>query len=158
MYHGTVDTHVQAILARGIQVSQGRPNHDFGPGFYVTTLQRQAEAWAWQLGQRVRGARPAILRMEIDRDALAELDVLMFVRGSFDADDYWSFVSHCRAGAPSHERTDGPSTFYDVVAGPVAAFWEQRVAMQDADQISFHTPAAEALLNNSLFLSRTWTV
>jgi len=32
--------------------------------------------------------------------------------------------------------------WYDTASGPVAAFWEQRVAMQGADQFSFHTQKA----------------
>jgi hypothetical protein len=69
------------------------------------------------------------------------------VRGDFDAEHYWSLVHHCRLGAADHARP--VSGWYDVVYGPVAAFWNQRMAIGDADQISFHTAAAETLLNNA---------
>jgi hypothetical protein len=39
--------------------------------------------------------------------------------------------------------------WYDVVIGPVAASWRTRLTIYDADQISFHTPGAAALLNAS---------
>jgi hypothetical protein len=71
------------------------------------------------------------------------------VRGSFDADDYWSLVFHCRSGNPGHRR-GGPVPFYDVVVGPVAAFWQQRLAIQDVDQVSFHTQPAIDLLAKSI--------
>lgn len=70
--------------------------------------------------------------------------------GHFDASDFWSFVRHCRGGAPDHGRPDG--TYHDVVMGPLVGScrWKQMMAMHDADQISFHTPRAEALLNRCL--------
>ena len=40
VYHGAADT-VRKPLA-----SYGRPDLDFGQGFYVTTLRCQAERWA----------------------------------------------------------------------------------------------------------------
>jgi hypothetical protein len=47
---------------------------------------------------------------------------------------------------------DGPvlnpdgTRWYDVACGPVAAFWRQKYAMQDADQFSFHTVGGIRLL------------
>ncbi|HQU46008.1 MAG TPA: hypothetical protein PK867_24560, partial [Pirellulales bacterium] len=41
--------------------------------------------------------------------------------------------------------------WYDVVSGPVAAFWDQRVAMLGADQIGFHTMDAVTVLNSLVF-------
>ncbi len=45
-------------------------------------------------------------------------------------------------GGINHARDEGP---YDVVYGPVA-LWPQTLAIKDCDQISFHTPAAIAML------------
>jgi hypothetical protein len=42
LYHGTIATFASAIVAAGVRVSLGKPNTDFGPGFYTTTLKRQA--------------------------------------------------------------------------------------------------------------------
>ena len=151
LYHGTVDTHVAAILA-GVNVSLGRTGTDFGRGFYTTTMQRQAHSWAWQLALRLlrRGSKvvPAIIAFDVARDDLAPLEALWFVRGSFDADDFWSFVFHCRSGGSAHGRSMSGG-WYDIVVGPVAASWQQRLTIYDADQIGFHTTAAAAVLNRS---------
>jgi NhaP-type Na+/H+ and K+/H+ antiporter len=36
------------------------------------------------------------------------------------------------------------------VVGPVAAFWDQRLAIQDTDQVSFHTDDAIKLIGEHL--------
>lgn len=64
LYHGTLDMHVPSILA-GINVHQGRAHTDFGQGFYTTTVERQAHAWAWQLSQRAPGTLPAVIRFDV---------------------------------------------------------------------------------------------
>jgi Protein of unknown function (DUF3990) len=147
LYHGTVDAFAASILA-GVRVKLGKPNTDFGPGFYTTTLYRQAHSWAAQIAaSKSSGAAPAVIQITISRDALAGLKGMSFVRGDFLADDYWSFVHYCRLGALDHGRS-GSQRYYDVVYGPVAAFWNQRMSIADADQVSFHTAAAEKVLNS----------
>ena len=47
LYHGTLDHHAQDILSNGVSLAGANPDADFGPGFYTTTLRRQAEAWAF---------------------------------------------------------------------------------------------------------------
>ena len=42
-------------------------------------------------------------------------------------------------------QPDG-TRWYEVACGPVAAFWRQRHAMQDADQFSFRTAGGVSLL------------
>lgn len=143
LYHGTLDQHEASIL-NAIDPDKGKPNADFGTGFYTTTVRRQAESWAWQLSVRNPGSSPAVFSLHLKRDELAKLESLWFVRGSFDATDFWSVVFHCRQGG-DHQRPEG---WYDVVIGPVAAFWRQRLVIYDADQVSFHTTAAADLLNN----------
>jgi hypothetical protein len=120
----------------------------FGPGFYTTTLKRQAHMWAAQISATLPGTNPAVIEITINRLSLAALDTVAFVRGDFDADDYWSLIHHCRKGALDHGRIP-PDQYYDVVYGPVAAFWNQRMIVADADQISFHTVSAEGVLNSS---------
>lgn len=145
LYHGTTTAHAASITRSGVRIGLGNPKADFGRGFYTTTIERQARSWAWQLANR-RRVSPLVLYADLEREALAGLDSLAFVRGDFDAEDYWSFVTHCRSGADGHSRS-GPVSFYDMVAGPVALSWVQRGLFAGADQISFHTPAAEAVLN-----------
>jgi hypothetical protein len=148
LYHGTVDAYAAAIVTK-VQVGLGRPNTDFGPGFYTTTLYRQAYTWAAQIAAtKPTGTAPAVIEIAVSRVDLAGLQALGFVRGDFSADDYWSFVHYCRLGARDHGRS-GPQPYYDLVYGPVAAFWNQRMSVADADQISFHTAASEVILNAS---------
>lgn len=137
------------MIADGVDVSLGQTSTDFGPGFYTTTLERQAQNWAYQLAQARPGETAAVVAVDVDRDGLAWLDTLAFVRGDFYAEDYWSFVVHCRSGAGDHRRVGQPEELFDLVVGPVTSFWRQRVAMDGADQVSFHTAAAETVLNSS---------
>jgi hypothetical protein len=147
LYHGTIDSDVPAILA-GVAVERGQPRRDFGRGFYTTTLERQAWAWARERAARRSGGRaaPAVVRFRVPRDALAQLDTLYFVRGDPDAADYWAFVDHCRQDRGAH-RPDG--SWYDIVAGPVTLYWDERILIAGADQIGLHTGRAAALLNTS---------
>jgi hypothetical protein len=149
VYHGTVDKFAAAIVSGPILVSLGKPCTDFGPGFYTTTSKRQAQTWAAQLSATRPGASPAVIEITIKRASLATLESIAFVRCDFDADDYWSLIHHCRNGGLDHGRSS-PASYYDIVYGPVAAFWNQRMIVSDADQISFHTPSAERVLKSSL--------
>lgn len=79
LYHGTVQAHAFGIMNR-VDVNQGQPLRDFGRGFYTTTNEQQAEAWANQLA-RIQGDAPAVIRFEVERNAMAQLDCLVFVRG-----------------------------------------------------------------------------
>jgi hypothetical protein len=134
------------IVRDGIRVNRGRPGTDFGPGFYATADAAQAGHWTVALTRRF--AEPTVvLRAELDRDLLASLDGLYFVRGHEGAEDYWSFVHHCRLGATTHARGDPKKDMYDVVVGPVSRNYMRRAAYDDMDQISFHTPDAQAILN-----------
>jgi hypothetical protein len=146
----------------------GRPDTDFGRGFYTTTLLRQALDWA----EIKRGKAPAkskrsrdfmavVLWFDLPRNRLAELQSLAFGRGDYDAEEYWSFVQHCRSSVPArststavikdHQRDpSGAETCYDMVSGPVSAFWQQRAAIMTADQFSFHTVHGVSVLNDLL--------
>ncbi|MGA2738590.1 MAG: DUF3990 domain-containing protein [Bryobacteraceae bacterium] len=148
VFHGTVDSFAESIVS-GVTVGHATANTDFGPGFYTTTVKRQAQMWAARLSATRPGTSPAAIEIVIRRPSLASLEALAFVRGDFGADDYWSLIHHCRKGALGHGRLPPAPSYYDVVYGPVAAFWNQRMVVADADQISFHTMAAEAVLNAS---------
>lgn len=120
-----------------------RPFTDFGQGFYTTTSLHQAKEWANARARRAtrspRGsaAIAVVLAFTVDRDWLASLESLMFVR---PIQDYWDFVTACRTGLAPHGRAT-LSGLYDVVYGPVT-IWPQRLLILDCDQISFHTPGA----------------
>ena len=147
LYHGTIQKNVTSILNGVTLTGIGQRYNDFGPGFYTTTMQRQAEAWASQRASQT-GGQAAVVAFTLRRDNLAPLETLWFVRGAYDADDFWSLVFHCRSGGQDHGRTGG-SRWYDVVVGSVAAFWQQRVALYDYDQMRFHTRKAFDVLNSA---------
>src|SRR3954466_2394934 len=93
VYHGTLATHAATIQAHGVNPLKGRLGTDFGPGFYTTTVERQARSWAFHLAAAstvagVKGSTGAVVELEVDRDALARLDSIAFVRGDYDAEDF----------------------------------------------------------------------
>ncbi|MCH7786556.1 MAG: DUF3990 domain-containing protein, partial [Chloroflexi bacterium] len=142
LYHGTLDRNADAIVKSGVSLEYAKPGRDFGSGFYTTTLKRQAEAWANIMAANTANLdNPAIVEFIVPRDNLARLDCLWFIRSGFDADDFWSFIFHCRGGQSAHGRATGTG-WYDIVVGSVTAFWQQRAALQDSDQVSFHTDDA----------------
>jgi hypothetical protein len=152
LYHGTVADFASAIETRKteIQVKMGKPENDFGQGFYLTTFRHQAEKWAAKKAAEklLDPELEAVLQITVSREELAALETLVFVRGEPDANDYWSFVHHCWDGPPHHGRP-GPQKLYDVVYGPVARFSPLKITHSGYDQVSFHTPAAEKVLNTS---------
>ncbi len=167
LWHGCTVLEKNAIQANGIDLSLCAVNTDFGRGFYTTTLERQARQWAWGrfykwqlLHPTGTGNQPVVLRFRVFRSAspsvtgpldegLDELTSLAFVLADYHYEDYWSLVQHCRQSTTiaidDHRHPKGG--WYDLVSGPMAAFWEQRVAMHDTDQFSFHTDKGVGLLN-----------
>lgn len=110
VYHGTDDLSVNAVgLAVGAQLplrvrrALGRTFTDFGQGFYTTTWDYQARQWANARVLRTLAPLPAparnaiVLRFELDRDWLASLESLVFVRPLLD---FWNLVDDCRNGFP----------------------------------------------------------
>jgi len=173
LWHGCTAVHKNNIEAKGIDLTLCEVNTDFGRGFYTTTLEQQARQWAWdrfydwQARNRTRtGNQPLLLRFRVRRytlkprrnpldDGLDKLLSLQFVRGEYAHEDYWSLVQHCRTSVPAdpktgqpeivHDHQRAPTGWYQMVSGPVAAFWKQRVAMNNADQFSFHQGGTKLL-------------
>jgi hypothetical protein len=156
LYHGTTFDDARVITEEGAVIARGSADRDFGRAFYTTTLERQARTWAFKVAQDRGHELAAVVRFDIDCETLAMLETLAFVRGDFDADEYWSFVVHCRSGGTDHARIQRSHGLYDVVIGPVVAFWRQRLTISGTDQISFHTEASESALNSSR-RSISWT-
>lgn len=160
LWHGCTAGDKDGIEASGIDLAHCRPDRDFGRGFYTTTIRRQAAYWAWKRRvvleeQGTVAPLAVVLRFRVPRVTLANLSSLHFVRGDFDNEDYWSLVQHCRQSVPAagtgkaviHNHHGPKRGWYDMVTGPVAAFWEQRIAMAGSDQVSFHTPKAIRVFN-----------
>src|SRR6266404_5193301 len=172
LWHGCTAFDKNAIEKHGIDLRCCAVDTDFGRGFYTTTLQRQAQQWAWNRFYRQKanpqrtGNQPVILRFRVRRYSLvkaksvldrglAKLKNLAFVIPDYMNDDFWSLVQHCRRSVPEdksrgikevvHNHKKPPSGWYELVSGPVAAFWEQRIAMDDGDQFSFHESGVRLL-------------
>jgi hypothetical protein len=164
LWHGCLGRDAISIAQNGVDPTKGRADTDFGGGFYLCSRRRQAEYWAWErhrsltLSQQTQfGSNPIVLRFRVRRADLAALEALhFFVLDDHDNEDFWSLVHHCRGSAPplinNHKHTNSQTpdrrNWYDLVVGPVAAFWRQRVALSGDDQISFHTHYAAGMLTH----------
>lgn len=84
-----------------------RSNVDFGRGFYVTLLYKQAEKWCGKFKRR--GKAGIISQYTFDESRESELNVLKFDSYS---EQWLDFVLNCRSG---NDTAD-----YDLVAGGVA--------------------------------------
>lgn len=90
-------------------VSVGRENLDFGKGFYVTPIRRQAELWA---GRKTRLGRNGIV--SIYDFNTNDLDLACKVKRFDSYDKKWlDFVMECRNGSPEYRD-------YDVISGGIA--------------------------------------
>ena len=149
LYHGSNTIAFQSATGLAVHIpfaidwNACRDFTDFGKAFYTTTSPHQAREWANKSIRFSRGkrgtaqTRAAIIRFDVDREELASLAVLAFVR---DTADFYYFVHYCRSRGIPHGR-NGPQNAYDVVYGPVA-LRNQQLIIQDSDQVSFHTQAA----------------
>ena len=104
LYHGGTEAVMQP------DCKKGRPDLDFGQGFYVTLLQDQAEGFARRKA-RDRKGKPVISVYEFDYEAAIEDCV--YLNFEFYDEAWLDFVSDNRSGI---DRTAG----YDLICGPVA--------------------------------------
>lgn len=160
LWHGCGGKAADSILGVGVSLDFSRPCLDFGRGFYTTTSRKQADFWAWECERRKNkkiDRDPVVVGFKIKRERLANLCSLAFVDGSSDNEDYWSFVQHCRLSdrAPHRYHAEDALPPYDVVFGPVAGQWRQRIHMPQCDQVAFHTDAAVYVLNEAVTLNHT---
>lgn len=103
VYHGSVIEVSKPLVALG------RPNLDFGQGFYVSDLREQAERWAARISIR-RMRKPVLNVYEFDLDAAKRYRYLKF--DSYDR-AWLDFIVANRKGKMLWKG-------YDVVEGGVA--------------------------------------
>ena len=153
LYHGTQSEAMRDInQLRSFDLARCRKDVDFGMGLYTTTNEVQAEEWARRAARRFNSihsraraqADPCVIKFSCDRDTIARLESLFFVRPT---SDYWELVRHCRR-LGNHVRS-ATATWYDLVAGPVANA-DLKTVIGGYDQVSFHTPNACTSLYNSI--------
>ena len=104
LYHGGTEAVMQP------DCKKGRPDLDFGQGFYVTLLQDQAEGFARRKA-RDRKSKPVISVYEFDHEAAIEDCV--YLNFEFYDEAWLDFVVDSRSGLK-------PWANYDVVEGGVA--------------------------------------
>jgi Protein of unknown function (DUF3990) len=152
LYHGMSDLWTASIL-RAVDLKQAQPLTDFGRGFYTTTKLEQARRWA-QFVARTLGGSAAVIEFDVERNVLAQLECLFFIRSDKLAADFWSFVQYCKTIQGDHRRTY-TAGYYDIVAGPVPGDWNKQSVIPDSDQVSFHTDAAVDVLNQLPAIRKT---
>lgn len=104
VYHGGTDI-VEAPICKF-----GRRNLDFGQGFYVTDIRKQALEWAVLMADR-RKREPVLNRYLLNRDAImTEGRCRIFI--AYDR-DWLEFIVASRRGQPVAEA-------YDYIEGGVA--------------------------------------
>lgn len=104
VYHGGTE------IVQSPRVDVGRPNLDFGPGFYVTDIYTQAKDWAFKIADS-RGLPPVLNVYHLkQRDILSNGRSLIFE--SYDK-GWLEFVTQSRLG---NRPWDG----YDYIEGGVA--------------------------------------
>ena len=156
LYHGT------NCSIDKIDLNKCRPYKDFGKGFYLTTIQEQAEKMAHRVA-RIYGGEPTVNVYEFD-GIPAGLKVRRF---ESPTQDWAMFVIRNRNADtdPNHSYDYNSDHRYDIVMGPVAnddlalLFRQFSNGMISVDvlikemefknltnQYSFHTEKATALL------------
>lgn len=148
VYHGAT----QVIDAPSCKI--GRPNLDFGRGFYVTGLKEQAVKWAKIIALK-RGEKPLLNIYQLDRDSiLAEARSKIFT--AYDK-EWLDFIVANRQGK-------NPAKDFDYVEGGIA---NDRVidtikfyiggVMDEAStlrQLAFHKPNNQICILNQELLNK----
>jgi hypothetical protein len=172
LYHGTVGSFANDIVANGIDLSRCQYGRDFGRGFYMTRRETEAIRFANEKygklksqAQQIDPECAAVVHFAIDRNDLAQLDTLVFISTDLEWEE---FVYHCRTCDPSEDGHKGPGAYYDAVHGlwnrPAWTQGQRRgrrrlgggfevtnASALRLDQVSFHsTRAASALVRVNL--------
>ncbi len=107
LYHGS------NVAIENIDLVKCRPYKDFGKGFYLTDIRRQAERMAARTAKMFRG-EPILTSFEFDMDSAVKQGLKIKVFNS--PDEEWArFVM-----ANRDINVEQPSHDYDIVIGPVA--------------------------------------
>ena len=148
VYHGATQV-IKAPICKF-----GRPNLDFGQGFYVTELKEQAIKWAQAIAPK-RQEKPLLNIYELDKDAImAEARCKIFT--AYDK-DWLDFIVGNRQGK-------NPAKDFDYVEGGIAndrvidtvklymtGFYTVELALQ---QLVFHKPNNQICLLNQELLNK----
>ena len=107
LFHGTT------MEVRDPLIGIGRKKVDFGRGFYLTKMRRQASLWAETIAERRRTGTPVLNEYRFDIDLAKELAGSRYkVFTTYDL-EWLNYVVDCRRGGKRQKQ-------YDVVEGGVA--------------------------------------
>lgn len=107
LYHGS------NVAIESIELAKCRPYKDFGKGFYLTDIRRQAERVAARTVRMFHG-EPTLTAFEFDLDSAVKQGLKIKIFNS--PDEEWArFVM-----ANRDINVEQPSHDYDIVIGPVA--------------------------------------
>lgn len=105
--------HGSNVAIEKIDLAKCRPYKDFGKGFYLTDIRRQAERMAARTAKMFKGV-PTLTSFEFDLNSAIERGLKVKVFTS--PDEEWArFVMSNR-----DINVEQPSHDYDIVIGPVA--------------------------------------
>lgn len=94
-------------------VKLGRKKVDFGQGFYLTKLQKQAESWARTIAERKgRNAQPILTTYSFDYDTVKSAGYRIKIFEAYDL-EWLEYVVDCRRGGTMQQQ-------YDIVEGGIA--------------------------------------
>ncbi len=105
LYHGSI------VSVKNPSLRQGRPNTDYGKGFYTTVDFDQAARWARIRRDRAGGGNAVVSVYEVD-DMLLQKEDFRIMEYNGATKEWLDFVVANRRYAPLHD--------YDIVLGPVA--------------------------------------
>ena len=107
LFHGTT------MEVREPLVGVGRKKVDFGRGFYLTKMRRQASLWAETIAERRMAGTPVLNEYKFDIDLAKELAGSRYkVFTAYDR-EWLNYVVDCRRGGKLQKQ-------YNVVEGGVA--------------------------------------
>lgn len=105
LYYGSI------VSVKNPSLRQGRPNTDYGKGFYTTVDFDQAARWARIRRDRAGGGNAVVSVYEVD-DMLLQKEDFRIMEYNGATKEWLDFVVANRRYAPLHD--------YDIVLGPVA--------------------------------------
>ena len=105
LYHGSI------VSVKNPSLRQGRPNTDYGKGFYTTVDFDQAARWARIRRDRAGDGNAVVSVYEVD-DMLLQKEDFRIMEYNEATKEWLDFVVANRRYAPLHD--------YDIVLGPVA--------------------------------------
>lgn len=105
--------HGSYVPVKAPLVKLGRKKVDFGQGFYLTKLRKQAESWAVTIAERKgRNAHPTLSTYTLDYDAIKNDGYNIKTFESYDI-EWLEYVVDCRKGGARQQQ-------FDIVEGGVA--------------------------------------